>query len=80
LLIISVTDGRLNIIRHSLIISCEKVSKILASVLKITKSSDLLSVAFKGQAFKPFNSTGKHLYNSGLYFAVESQCSILAAL
>jgi len=50
-------------VRHSLIITCEMVSTIFASVLKMTKSRDLLSVALKGQAFKikPYNSTGKHL-------------------
>jgi len=57
----SVINGSLNAVRHSLIITWEKVSQLFSSVLKMIKSRDLLYAALRGHAFRPYNSTGKHL-------------------
>jgi len=51
----SLTKGRLKAGRHSKIMFWEKASKMFASVLKMMKSRDLLDVALKGCAFKPYN-------------------------
>jgi len=39
----------------------EFIDNFATSVQMLTKSRDLLHVALKGQAFRPYNSTGKHL-------------------
>jgi len=54
----SATCGSLKALQHLLIITWAHVSIIFASVLKMTKSKDLLSVALKGKAFKPDHSAG----------------------
>jgi len=51
----TVTNEILKAVQHSSIITWEKVSQIFASVLKMTKSRDVLYIALKGQAFKPYN-------------------------
>ena len=39
----------------------EKLSKTFAHILNKAKLKDVLSVAFIGQAFEPYNNAGRHL-------------------